>query len=267
LAEKFVLGILLIAFYLPARCSPRPDDEQKADSSGSLQTWKYIGMGGGAVISTFIMFGYDQQIYDGLYGLKQRNKFVKELSPVITYLGDGIFSLGLFGGFFGYGTIFRDKKAVEVGKIGFESFLLTGITVQLLKNLAGRERPSVSTRRGGFWHGPFAFIRQPTGVSKGISFFDAFPSGHTATVFSAATTLSDFYPQPWVSYTSYSLATLCALSRIMESTHWLSDCFVGAIIGYYGTKLVERINYGGEDISVIPWADQERCGLLFCINF
>jgi membrane-associated phospholipid phosphatase len=162
--------------------------------------------------------------------------------------------------------VFKNEKAFEVGKIGLESFLLTGVTVQLFKNLCGRERPSAATRNGGFWHGPFSYIREPKG-GKGISSFDSFPSGHTTTVFAAATTISDFYTEPWVSYTCYSLATVVAVSRVTESTHWLSDCFVGAIFGYYGTKLVERLNYGSGGIALLPYADEDQYGLFLSVKF
>jgi membrane-associated phospholipid phosphatase len=109
-------------------------------------------------------------------------------------------------------------------------------------------------------------LREPKG-GRGISSFDAFPSGHTVTIFAAATTISDFYTEPWVSYTCYSLASLTAISRITESTHWMSDCFVGAIIGYYGTKLVEKWNYGSGDITLLPQADEHQYGLLLSVKF
>jgi len=235
------------------------------DSSCSSKTWVYMGVGG-AVLVTAVMFQYDQKIYDNLYSWKMNDKIIKDVSPVITNLGDGTFSVGLFGGFVGYGLIFKDVKACEAGKIGLESFLLTGMTVQLLKNLCGRERPSAATRSGGFWHGPFSYLREPKG-GRGISSFDAFPSGHTTTVFAAATTISDFYTESWVSYTCYSLASLTAISRITESTHWMSDCFVGAIIGYYGTKVVEKWNYGSGNITLLPQADEHQYGLLLSVKF
>jgi membrane-associated phospholipid phosphatase len=136
----------------------------------------------------------------------------------------------------------------------------------LFKNLCGRERPSAATRPGGFWHGSFAYLREPKG-STGISSFDAFPSGHTTTVFAAATTIADFYTEPWVSYLCYSLATATAVSRVTESTHWMSDCFVGAIIGHYGTKLVEKLNYGSSGITLLPQADGRQYGLLLSVQF
>ena len=221
----------------------------------------------GATAVTALLFHYDQDIYNEIHSWREKNIVVRKVSPVITNLGDGMFSAGLFGGFAGYGLIFKDTKAFEVGKIGIESFLLTGVTVQLFKYLCGRERPSDATRLGGFWHGPFAYFREPKVDGKGIASFDAFPSGHTTTVFAAATTISDFYTEPWVSYTCYSLASIVAISRVTESTHWLSDCFVGAIIGYYGTKLVEKLNYGSSDIILLPQADERQYGLLLCVKF
>ena len=235
-----------------------------ADTSRSSLTWTVVGASG-AVLITAVLIHNDQKIYDRLYAWRKRNRSADKTSPVVTNMGDGAFSIGLFGGFAGYGWIFNDKKALEVSKIGLESFLLTGVTVQLIKNLCGRERPSAATRPGGFWHGPFSYLHEPKG-GKGIASFDAFPSGHTCTVFSAATTISDFYTEPWVSYVSYSLATITAVSRVTQSTHWLSDCFVGAIIGYYGTKLVEHLNYGDSRFTLQPKADEYQYGFVLSVK-
>ena len=238
----------------------------ESDSSCSSNSWTYIGIGS-AVAVTAILFHYDQQIYDGLYSWKTNNKVVNDISPIVTNLGDGAFSIGLFSGFAGYGLIFKNEKAFRVGKIGIESFLLTGVTVQIVKYLCGRERPSVATRSGGFWHGPFAYFDKSKRSGKGISSFDAFPSGHTMTAFSAATVISNFYTELWVWYTCYSLATIVAISRVMERAHWLSDCFIGAIIGHYGTKLVEKWNYGSSPITLMPTMDGHQCGLLLTVKF
>ena len=225
-----------------------------------------LGVTGAAAV-TALLFHYDQDIYNEIHSWRENSIVVRKVSPVITNLGDGMFSAGLFVGFAGYGLISKDKKAVEVGKIGIESFLLTGVTVQLFKYLCGRERPSDATRPGGFWHGPFAYLDKHKRGTRGLSAFDSFPSGHTTTVFAAATTISDFYTEPWVSYTCYSLATAVAVSRVIESTHWMSDCFVGAIIGYYGTKLIEKLNYGYNGVTVLPQADGHQYGLLLSVKF
>jgi len=181
LPGKLVVIVSLIALYLAPSTLAQITAFPVQDSSCSSHTWTYVGIGG-AVLLTAVMMHYDQKIYNELYTWKTNTKIVGKISPVITNLGDGSFSFGLFGGFVGYGLIFKNEKACEVGKIGLESFLLTGVTVQLLKHLCGRERPSAATREGGVWHGPFSYLREPK-KGKGISSFDAFPSGHTATVF------------------------------------------------------------------------------------
>ena len=265
LLGKFIAVVIVIVLLHYSSLPAQTIGISSQDTSSASHTWTYIGIGG-AVVATTVMLKYDQQIYNGLYQWKQNNHAVSEISPVITNLGDGIFSLGLFGGFMGYGLVWKNTKACEVGKIGLESYLFTGVAVQLIKQLCGRERPSAATRNGGYWHGPFSYLREPKN-GRGISSFDAFPSGHTATVFAAATTISDFYPEPWVPYACYSLATLTAVSRITESTHWMSDCFVGAIIGYYGTKLIEKWNDSSHSISVQPQADEHGYGLLFSMTW
>lgn len=261
---RIVGSILCISSYCLAQAvNPSISDSSASTSSRTSQI--IVGVSGAAAV-TAIMFHLDQQIYDDLHDWKMKNKAAKEISPVVTNLGDGTFAIGLFGSFIGYGLIFEDKKACEVGKIGLESFVLTGAAVQLFKHLCGRERPSDATRHGGFWHGPFAYFRK-SNEGKGLPSFDSFPSGHTTTAFAAATTLSDFYTDPWVSYVSYSLATIVGISRVMESTHWISDCFVGSFIGYYGTKLVEKLNYGSSKITLVPQVDERQYGLLLCVRF
>lgn len=262
---KALIIAFLITFHPASQSLAQIKDDFPRDSVSHTHTWQYVGAGG-AIILTTILLHYDQPIYDKLYAWKMNNRAIQTTSPIITDLGDGKFSMGLFSGFVGYGLIWKDEKACEVGKIGLESFLLSGITVQLFKHLCGRERPSAATRDGGFWNGPFSYFRAKN-KGRSITSFDAFPSGHTATVFAAATALSDYYPDPWVSYTCYSLASLTAISRVMESTHWLSDCFIGGIIGYYSTKLIERWNSGSETVSLQPQIDQYHYGVLLCIKF
>jgi hypothetical protein len=257
----FILSCLIVF-----TCFPQASDTVALQKNTTAPTT--IGLGiAGSIAATAFLIQYDQDTYNEIHGWREKSATIRKVSPLVTNMGDGAFSIGLFGGFAGYGLIFKDRKAVEVGKIGTESFLLTGITVQLLKHVFGRERPSDATRPGGFWNGPYAFFSKRSSGKRGLAAFDAFPSGHTTTAFAAATTISDFYTDPWVSYTCYSLASLVAVSRVMERTHWLSDCFVGAIIGHYGTRLVEKLNYGSTNVTLLPMADQHQYGLLLSVNF
>jgi len=262
-----VLSCAIACMLCYSTCSSQTADSTVVDKSEPSSSTKILLGVTGSIILTAVLMHYDQDIYDNLQHWRETNAAVREVSPVITNMGDGKFSLGLFGGFAGYGLLAKDKKSLEVGKIGLESFLVSGITIQLLKHLCGRERPSDATRPGGFWHGPFAFFDKAKGGRRGLAAFDSFPSGHTTTAFAAATTLSDFYTAPWVSYTTYSLASLVAVSRVIERTHWISDCFIGALIGHYETRLVEKLNYGSTNISLTPMADDRQYGILLCVKF
>lgn len=219
----------------------------------SLRTAIYAS--GAAVVTAGLMHS-DQRTYATIHQWKEQSATLHSLSPEITTLGTGSFSVGLFGGYFGYGMLFDDARARQVGRIGVESFVLSGAAVQIMKIAFGRERPSVASQPGGKWNGPLSYFRgrpHPNGIAS----FDSFPSGHTATAFAAATTLSDLYDDPWVSYVSYSIATGVGISRIMESTHWMSDCFVGGLIGFLSTRVVEKLNALPASVSVGP-SDLQR---------
>jgi len=184
----------------------------------------------GSIALTGVLFATDDGTYEIFKNARDTNPFLKKTSPIITQLGDGKFPMLLFVSFGVFHLITGDKKSGNAALLGLESFIFSGVAIQLLKHTFGRERPSNSTMDGGKWHGPTLF---PKGQS--LADFDAFPSGHTATIFAAASSLSYIYPNGIVPYVSYGIASLVALSRVTESTHWLSDCFIGGLIGYFST--------------------------------
>jgi len=220
-----------------------------------------------AVPVTIALLETDQQTYTALHNWKKNSSTISKISPVVTQLGEGTTSLGVFGGLFFYGHFASDQSAKQAGVIGLESFALSGATTQLLKHLFSRERPSAATREGGRFQRPFSYFRQYSGKKKGFSNFDAFPSGHTSTAFAAATTLSDIYQKPWVPYVAYGTATAVAISRITERTHWASDCFVGALIGVFSTKGVEWLHGRMNNVTIMPQGDEDEAGLSLSISF
>ena len=65
---------------------------------------------------------------------------------------------------------------------------------------------------------------------------DAFPSGHTATAFMAATILHKEYGMtrsPWYSVGGYAIASATGLMRVLNNRHWISDVLVGAGVGIF----------------------------------
>ena len=69
---------------------------------------------------------------------------------------------------------------------------------------------------------------------------NAWPSGHTATAFLAATILHKEYGMtrsPWISVGAYTLATATGVMRVLNNRHWISDVLSGAGIGILSVEL------------------------------
>ena len=242
-----------------------PSTSQFAPSSSIDQAM--VALAVCAVPVTVALLETDQETYTALHNWRKNSRTVSKISPIVTQLGEGTTSLGVFGGLLLYGYATSDASAKKSGIIGLESFALSGATTQLLKHLFSRERPSAATRAGGRFQRPFSYFRQYSGKKRGFSNFDAFPSGHTSTAFAAATTLSDVYQRPWVPYVAYGTASAVAISRITERTHWASDCFVGALIGIFSTKTVEWLHGHTGNVSIVPHGDEDEAGLMLSIGF
>lgn len=69
---------------------------------------------------------------------------------------------------------------------------------------------------------------------------NSFPSGHTATAFTAATILHKEYGltrSPWFSVGGYAVAMGTGFMRVLNNRHWISDVVAGAGIGMVSTEL------------------------------
>ena len=76
---------------------------------------------------------------------------------------------------------------------------------------------------------------RPDGTTR-----NAWPSGHTATAFLAATILHKEYGgtrSPWISMGAYTLATATGVMRVLNNRHWISDVLAGAGIGIMSVEL------------------------------
>ena len=78
------------------------------------------------------------------------HRIVKDVSPVITNLGNGLFSAGLFC-ICRINIYFNDKKAFEVGKIGVELFALRALLFNCSNISADVNVQALPTPPGGFW--------------------------------------------------------------------------------------------------------------------
>jgi len=99
-----------------------------------------------------------------------------------------------------------------------------------IKAVTRRKRPSDVPQGGSFNDTFFAGGKSPF---KGSSF----PSGHAAGAFSVATVIATrYHHHRWVPWLAYGFATAVSLSRVTTSSHFPSDVFLGAALGYTITR-------------------------------
>lgn len=115
-------------------------------------------MAGGGLAITYGLFESDDEVYETLRGIRMRSNVLSGVSPIVSTMGLGTFSVALFGGFYVFHFITNGKISLRTANLGMESFLLSGVATQVLKNMFGRERPSMATSEGGRWSGPLSYF-------------------------------------------------------------------------------------------------------------
>lgn len=192
-----------------------------------------------AVLGTgALMFCFDDSIQEWVRENKTEDS--KKTAEVLTQLGDGSFLGALVITSYLSGEIFHDEKLRKVGLLGAESFIITAVLVNVLKFTVGRARPYANETSQSFH--PFALSSR----------YYSFPSGHASSVFSVATVIAEHSEKLLIDVLVYSLAGLVAATRVHQDKHYLSDVFIGSLIGYFVGKKISKLHRHGqsEGISV-----------------
>lgn len=99
--------------------------------------------------------------------------------------------------------------------------VLAGLLAEVLKLLIGRERPG--PHEGLYYFKPFLHAFAD---SRNLGM----PSSHAAVAFGGGVALARLFPPAaWV---LIGLAVGCAYSRVLSGAHFVSDVYVGAILGW-----------------------------------
>lgn len=156
------------------------------------------------------------------------NPVIKNIAEIITIFGIttwyivGSLVLYLFFRF-----IYKNNLNAGRSLFVFLSLSVTGIFLTILKWIAGRHRPVDL-----FNHGYFGFDYFGVGYE-----LTSFPSGHTQTAFTLATALTILYPRWGIPL--FIIAGLVSISRIILTSHYLSDVIAGAGVGILCTLAVK----------------------------
>ncbi|NYB27990.1 MAG: phosphatase PAP2 family protein [Methanobacteriaceae archaeon] len=146
------------------------------------------------------------------------NSFFNFIMPLLTN----------FGNFFVWAIIclliylFGGRLGREVAVLGLLALILSNVLVILLKFIIAEPRPFLAL--------PNVDLLTPESGSS-------FPSGHTASVFAAATAIGLKYHQKakgkkyWLIYPLLLFAMAVGFSRIYVGVHYPYDVIVGALLG------------------------------------
>jgi membrane-associated phospholipid phosphatase len=131
------------------------------------------------------------------------------------------------------GLVRRDSYAQQTALLAGQAVADAEILTTVLKDVDRRLRPSDVSPHGNFYDTWFE------GGINGLGGNGSFPSGHTIAAFSVATVVAERYrSHRWVPYVAYGAAALVGFSRISLQSHFPSDVFVGAALGYSISRFV-----------------------------
>jgi len=158
----------------------------------------------------------------------------QNLNSAFYFIGEGWPSILAAGSFYGYGIFTNDYRARQTSSQLAEMFFTLAVTTQVLKRITGRQSPFNSTTPGGEWH-PFT---KPSVYQADVSNYDAFPSGHLATIMATVTILAGNYPDSkFIKPVGYSIMGLLGYAMMNNGVHWAGDYPVAIAIGYTCGKI------------------------------
>lgn len=125
-----------------------------------------------------------------------------------------------------------------------------GIVTGVLKHLVARARPEMFFERGFYGLGPMF----------GGKHYTSFPSSHTLTAFGVAVTVAMVFPR--CRWPALLLATLIAVSRLVNLDHYASDVTAAALIALVTVVFLSPyfLDPARQWPSRLPWQWFKRAG-------
>ncbi|MBL0745257.1 phosphatase PAP2 family protein [Chryseolinea lacunae] len=183
--------------------------------------------------------------YKTLIGFKLGSKDVpvyqlpQNVNTAFYSIGEGFTSVAISGGLWVYGKIKRDRRSVSTASQILQVQFTVGVLTQAIKRITGRESPFMATSPTGVWRPLPGFKEFTNNTPK----YDAFPSGHIATMMATVTVLADNYPEKrWIRPVGYTLMTLVGAAMVNNGVHWVSDYPLAIGIGYVCAKATVKMN-------------------------
>ncbi len=218
--------------------------------------------GGIAIGSTIALLPLDQKIIDNsrqfgerigldeahLYGGFLKSTPVK-INSGIYHFGNGFTSIAVGVGLLTFGLIEKDYRAIHTSSEIAEGLIASGVFVQTIKRITGRESPFIAEKngnKGGDWN-PFPSFKA---YASNTPNYDAVPSGHLTTFMTTFVIISENYKEKkWIKPVGYTMMGMLCFEMMQSKVHWASDyplaIFMGYIVGksIVKNRIVEKNNY------------------------
>ena len=194
-------------------------------------------LGGGGALA-LVVHQRDEKINDSL----SNSDGAKTFFTAGKYLGSFPVLMGIGVTTYVVGRNRPSKRATHLGMDLIEATLLADGMTELIKVAVRRQRP----------------LRDDGTRAKGY----AFPSGHAAGTFAAATVLQQHLGWKWAVPT-YTIGTYVAMSRLADDRHWASDVVAGAAEGI----IVGRsVTWHGRNFYASPMLLPKGAGIMVNVN-
>lgn len=202
---------------------------REAFSSHKLPLFAVLAAGTGALMLI------DQKGWDANKRLYHSSAPFHELSDMGVNFGNEQYHFLMAGMFAVFGFVNDSPTALKTSSNIVEAVIASGVGVQILKRIFGRESPAVSSRSAGRWQ----FFPNLKEYQENQPRYYAYPSGHITTLTATVTVIANNYPhEKWIKPVGYSMIALCGIGLVSRGMHWYSDLPLGFFLGYTFGNLI-----------------------------
>ncbi len=211
---------------IPSDLSEYP---KEAFSSNQIPLFAIVAAGTGALMLI------DQKGWDANKSLYNNSEPFHELSDIGVNFGDEKYHFLVAGLFTVFGFTNDSPVALKTASNIVEAVIASGVGVQVMKRIFGRESPAVSSRSSGRWQ----FFPNLKKYQENQPKYYAYPSGHITTLTATVTVIANNYPhEKWIKPIGYSMIGLCGIGLVSRGMHWYSDLPLGIFLGYTFGNLI-----------------------------
>jgi len=194
--------------------------------------WTVIGITGGLIlVDHTIFFGVDPD------KLTEFNQAIRPIHELGNWSVPGrTLPMIYFGS-----QLFKDYRLERATRIAIKSFLFQSLVNQTLKNVIYRTKQ----------YDPYEF--QFFSHQWELPSTGAIPSGHASNLWAVMSGYALAYKDdPYIPLLCYSLALTGSLALITDRSHWISDIYLGAALGYYSAELIMAMDDARTGYAIVP---------------